>query len=548
MVLRQIQKDFLNRRPGKAVLRLVRTATLAGALATPAIAADAPSSAPPAGISHAALALDAVLDGNRRALGRRLPGTPPTRVESWSISYGSLMGSRNEWRNGADYRMEQTLGPDRTGWGVLAGRHWSQNANGQIAYGEGIHRRDEINVRALHSAANPGVTLLGQVATPVAAYVVRVFPPGGRLQYVFFDKSTYLIDRIEELRAGRRVTTTYSDYRTTAGLTQPWRIHSSDGFETNDDVETLQSLSIGQSFPQSNLAVPSPAPPLLVAGPAPVPIPGTIVDDRIVVRTRIGGHSVDFLLDSGADGIVIDNAVVAALGIKQYGRMTSETAGTYVESAVVLPKITIGSLSMENAHATSLPFEQWANGTPIAGLFGFDVISGLVWHLDYEHGRVEAIDPAAFTPPAGARAIAVTFDDNVPAVRATIAGASSYMIVDTGADRSALFSSFMQAHTGQVSDRGLGAELQAASPFVSDLSGVGGTVDYRPLQAGPFAFGPWTFPKWLFYVTQNAPSFEFEDYDGLVGQDVLRNFDVYLDYPHAKIYLVPNDRFHQRWP
>ena len=80
------------------------------------------------------------------------------------------------------------------------------------------------------------------------------------------------------------------------------------------------------------------------------------------------------------------------------------------------------------------------------------------------------------------------------------------------------------------------------------MQGVGGDVDYRPLQAGPFALGAWTFPKWLFYVTQNAPSFEFEDYDGLIGQDVLRNFDVYLDYAHSKLYLLPNERFRQRWP
>ncbi|MGA9419956.1 MAG: hypothetical protein WBV40_12475, partial [Candidatus Cybelea sp.] len=46
---------------------------------------------------------------------------------------------------------------------------------------------------------------------------------------------------------------------------------------------------------------------------------------------------------------------------------------------------------------------------------------------------------------------------------------------------------------------------------------------------------------------QNAASFELEDYDGLIGQDFLRNFDVYLDYPHDKIYLVPNDRFRKRW-
>jgi hypothetical protein len=57
----------------------------------------------------------------------------------------------------------------------------------------------------------------------------------------------------------------------------------------------------------------------------------------------------------------------------------------------------------------------------------------------------------------------------------------------------------------------------------------------------------WTFPHWLSYVTQNAPSFESEDYDGLIGQDVLRNYDVWLDYPHLRVYLRPNDRFRQRW-
>ncbi len=55
------------------------------------------------------------------------------------------------------------------------------------------------------------------------------------------------------------------------------------------------------------------------------------------------------------------------------------------------------------------------------------------------------------------------------------------------------------------------------------------------------------FPRWLFYVTQKAQAFNQEDYDGLIGQDVLSNFDLYLDYHHATIYLVPNERYRTRW-
>ena len=211
--------------------------------------------------------------------------------------------------------------------------------------------------------------------------------------------------------------------------------------------------------------------------------------------------------------------------------------------------MTLGDISIENAHATSLPFEQWtADGKTIAGLLGFDFIHDVVWHVDYANGTVEAIDPATFVPPAGAHGFPVTFDDRVPALDMTIAGVGATTVLDTGADRSTLFSPFAQAHAAILLDKGLGTAMQAAYPFVDDLAGVGGQVEYRPLQAGPFVLGPWTFPKWLFYVTQRAPAFEIEDYAGLLGQDVLRNFDLYLDYPHAKVYLLPNERFRQRWP
>jgi hypothetical protein len=198
----------------------------------------------------------------------------------------------------------------------------------------------------------------------------------------------------------------------------------------------------------------------------------------------------------------------------------------------------------------SLPFVQMTeSGKPIAGLLGYDFIRSAVLHVDYQHGTLEAIPPESFVPPAGAHAFPLTLDDGVPTIAATIGGAAApAFIVDTGADRSAIFSAFANAHPRELADHGLGAAMQAAFPFVDKFSGVGGTVEYHTLQAGPFLLGPWTFPKWIFTVTQNAPSFEFEDYDGLLGQDVLRNFDLYLDYAHGKLFLLPNDRFKQRWP
>ena len=155
---------------------------------------------------------------------------------------------------------------------------------------------------------------------------------------------------------------------------------------------------------------------------------------------------------------------------------------------------------------------------------------------------------AANVPPSGATALPIALDDDVPMIDAGIAKAIGHLfILDTGADRSALFTSFVSAHPDDVVDLGLGDRELEQYPFVTDFQGVGGLVKYRPLQVGPFTFAGYVFPKWMFTGTHGAPSFEGDDFDGLVGQDVLRNFDVYLDYAHEKIWLVPNARYNARW-
>jgi hypothetical protein len=62
-----------------------------------------------------------------------------------------------------------------------------------------------------------------------------------------------------------------------------------------------------------------------------------------------------------------------------------------------------------------------------------------------------------------------------------------------------------------------------------------------------FVVGPWTFQTWPFSLTLDPSKFDFQDYDGLLGQDFLRYFDLYLDYPHGRILLAPNARYTERF-
>jgi predicted aspartyl protease len=491
-----------------------------------------------------------VLRGYRRAVGHATGNTLHTSITDYTATFAGLSGTIHEVSRAQESRTDSILGGMNTADGTLAGKKWSMNENGQVTVESGLHQRDDIDAAALHAAPlqSSGVKLIGESSTP-AAFVVEVNPPGGRIEYIFFDKRTLLVDRIERMREGRRVVFTFDDYRNTQGVTEPWHIHVDDGRPNNVREEHVTALRYGAAVADADLAMPPPPKPIASATSFPASVGGTIVEDRIIITAGISGHKVNFQLDSGASGIVVDRDIVDALNLEQHGRITGETAGTYVESDVVIPKMQIGDVVVEGAHARSLPFTMWTgDGKPVAGLLGFDFIHDVVLHIDYLHGTVEALSPATFTPPAGARSLPIALDDQVPLISVAIGNARNlHFLLDTGADRSMLFAQFVSAHPSDASDQGLGTAMQASSPFVNDFLGVGGTVDYRPMQIGPLDLAGWTFPHWLFYVTQNAPSFESEDYDGLIGQDVLRNYDVWLDYPHLRVYLRPNDRFRQRW-
>lgn len=100
-----------------------------------------------------------------------------------------------------------------------------------------------------------GVTLIGQTDQPVSAYVVKVAPPGGRLEYVFFDRHTGLIDRIEAADSGERVVTSYDDFHTANGITRAWHVRITS--PTHDEDEQLVALRYDAPVRDEDLAEPS---------------------------------------------------------------------------------------------------------------------------------------------------------------------------------------------------------------------------------------------------------------------------------------------------
>ena len=502
---------------------------------------------PPAGIVPTTKTLSDVLKANDKANGKELE-PDASAVEEGTIRDNGISGTYKEISMAGDYVQTQTLGPFTTTSGFVDGQFWSQDENGLVTRVEGVHQRGSVDARALATAMTQnvdGVKLLGEVASPVAAYVVEVNPPNGRKEWIFFDKSSGLVDRTERIFPTRRAIVTYADYKKGNGVAEAWSGHYTDGDPVNDEDWHVASVKFGVPIDKSIFEIPANRQFVeFPDGVSSVKLPVSFVDAEVIVTLTIGGKGYDFLLDSGSSDINVDYAAAQKMGLTLYGKATNVAAGTITTAESIIPEVDIGQLKMHNVAVTVLPYtEQPKEGTELVGLIGYDFIASLSLRIDYDHQTLEAFLPGQYVPPANAFVIPAALDDHIPIVPAQIGNAiGEHFVLDTGADLGFVFPAFAANHPDDVRDRGAGRRLQDVDPFMYAV-GVGGTVHLKPTQVEFLSLGGVRFDDWVVYVMPGNTAQEEEDYDGLIGYDFLRYFSVVFDYRNSLIYLEPNALF-----
>jgi predicted aspartyl protease len=490
--------------------------------ARPALAAY---DAPPRNLIPSSTTLAHVRAEFRRAhLGGRTKNA--TLIEDWRLLQDGQMGSFRVHRLGRDYRETTTLGPLVYENGVHGGVRWQQNRNGITFAYSGFHERDAISEKVWDSNNDRDVRLIGE-SVLLNAFVVEVDPPNGRHQWLFIDKHSGQIVRLDRLERNRRLVTTYEDFKPFDGESLPSRTRTVDSLG-NEREQTLVSRSLDTTPDPNDVAI-VPTRRMLVEFPpgfSAVHLPVRLVNGLLVVRVSLNGRPFDFLLDSGAAGIVIDPIVVESLGLERYGERVGATIGPFPETTAIIPSLNVGLLRMHNvvSRVVSIPFRA-DDRTRVSGLLGFDFFAEIVVHVDAEHGTVEALHPAAFHAAAELTAVPLGLDDKQPAVRIKIGPVAARLILDTGANRTVLESSFAER---------LDPADETALPASARFRGVGGTGIAETARIRDIEFAGVSIPETL--VDISAADLGFEDIDGLIGTDLMREYDLFFDYRTNTVY------------
>jgi hypothetical protein len=293
----------------------------------------------------------------------------------------------------------------------------------------------------------------------------------------------------------------------------------------------LVLLAAGCTFPR---------PTVTLEGAAPVELPFRVAADGLVLITgRVNArHDVEFILDTGAPvTVLIDNARTRGLNLDTTGarRLGGDDPASPMGVirggySIVFGRVAFTDLTAVVIPGASLPCPERFDAIGFGGVIGADLLRRFVVEIDWARRVARLHEPSAWSPPAGAHAVALTFDAGHPYVESTIRlpdgrAAPTRLHLDTGMNL------------------GLALATGAGKPFVAPADGRERSTCFVNGRSVAIEGPPVTVelgPMRLAGVTPvyaPAAGASSTRQSGALGAAALSRQALVIDYPRSRIYI-----------
>lgn len=256
--------------------------------------------------------------------------------------------------------------------------------------------------------------------------------------------------------------------------------------------------------------------------------------------------TLNFVLDTGSSGISLDSSTVAHL---QFPVVESEKTIRGIAGIKKVPFTYGHRLNFEGLTTDTFSFHivdydllSSVYGVRIDGIIGFSFLRRYIVKLDYNKNFIEIYSPGYIKYPKNGYLIKPDFS-NLPLPNFSVEdehSIASKFIFDTGAGLCFLLSNDF------IEDSLLFRKKKKRYP--TQTEGLGGKKVMELTTLKKVAIGPYKF--------RNVPAYVFNDsYNvcnypqtmGIIGNDILRRFNVIINYPEQSIHLKPNDKFNENF-
>ena len=249
--------------------------------------------------------------------------------------------------------------------------------------------------------------------------------------------------------------------------------------------------------------------------------------------------TLQFIFDTGSSGISLDSSTAAYLGLKP---VSSSYAIRGVAGIRKVPFVYDRSLRIGTIQADSLDFHvndyrvlTSVYGVRIDGIIGYSLLSRYVISIDNEEHQMDWFAPGTMVYPKRGYRMKLEMDKlpSHPVFVQDIQQDQPSFLVDLGAGLNLLFS------RRYVNAKGLLDSTRKR--WIKSGEGIGGRIEMelttlRHLRIGPYRFRK--VPINIFDDDYNVTN--YPNWAGLIGNDLLRRFQVILNYPQKEMHLLPN--------
>lgn len=270
----------------------------------------------------------------------------------------------------------------------------------------------------------------------------------------------------------------------------------------------------------------------------------TFTGGVVLINARVGNYpdTLNFILDTGSGGISLDSSTCERLNIQSQpsdrtirGIAGIRTVRFVYNQKLHLPGLTLDSL---NFHVNDYEILTAAYGERIDGIIGYSFFSRYIVKINYDSSRLQVYTKGSIKYPRGGFLLRPVLS-TLPIQAARINDAreiNSRFYFDTGAGLCLLLSEDFAQDSGVLRPK--------TKPVLTQGEGLGGKMEMKLATVKEFKLGPYKFkkvPTYIFNDTFNVTAYPY--LGGLIGNDILRRFNVTINYDRRDIYLVPNTRF-----
>ena len=264
----------------------------------------------------------------------------------------------------------------------------------------------------------------------------------------------------------------------------------------------------------------------------------------MVVRAKLGTvvDSLNFILDTGSGGISLDSSTSAFYNLNPTPSDTTirGMGGEHKVSFLFNQQLHFPGLTIENLnfHINDYDILSSVYGEKIDGIIGYSFFSRYIVKINFDSSEIEVYHPGELDYPKGGTILRPAFT-TLPIVNLTFRDREKQnfnFYFDTGAGLCFLLSEEYAKDSSIL--------LPKRKPFETQAEGMGGRLQMRLTVVKMVQIGNYRF--------RNVPTFLYEDafkvtsypfVGGLLGNDLLRRFNLVINYPKREIHLSPNGHF-----